>query len=128
MLINFTNHPSTEWPEVQLKSAEKYGSVFDIQFPTVDPKAEPFEIEFLAEKHEAELRHILASENSGLSAVHIMGELTFCFALISRLQKAGITCLASTTIRQTIDYPDGLKTTKFDFVRFREYLQIQRSK
>ena len=128
MLINFTNHPSTEWPEVQLKSAGKYGSVFDVQFPSVDPIAEPFEIEFMAEKFEIELRRILAGENNKLSAVHIMGELTFCFALVSRLQMVGIICLASTTIRETIDYPDGSKTTKFGFVRFREYLQIHNSK
>lgn len=122
MLINFSNHPSTQWTELQLKAAEKYGHVFDFPFPFVDPMAEPFQIEILAETYEIKLRHVLASENTGLSAVHIMGELNFCFALVDRLQKAGITCLASTTQRSATGHSDGSKTSKFGFVRFREYV------
>lgn len=124
MLINFSNHPSTEWPELQLKAADKYGRVLDFPFPFVDPMAEPYQIEILAETYEIKLRHVLASENTGLSAIHIMGELNFCFALVSRLQKAGITCLASTNQRLTTDHSDGSKTSIFGFVRFREYVQI----
>ena len=121
MMINFSNHPSTEWLEIQLKASEKYGHVIDFSFPAVDPMAEPYEIEQLAETYEIQLRQILANENTGLSAVHIMGELTFCFSLVARLKKIGINCLASTTQRETVNNPDGSKTVRFGFVRFREY-------
>jgi hypothetical protein len=121
MLINLSNHPSEKWSQIQLDAAKLYGAIVDIPFPSVDPEAETFDIEFLAENYESKVIQLLASEPSGLQAVHIMGELTFCFALVSRLQKVGITCLSSTSSRQAIDHPDGTKTTLFGFVRFREY-------
>ena len=121
MLLNFSNHPSAEWSERQLKAAEKYGGVLDYPFPAIDPMAETYEIGQLAETHEIKLRKILANELQGLSAIHIMGELTFCHALVNRLQRVGITCLASTTVRETVNSADGSKTCRFGFVRFREY-------
>jgi len=79
----------------------------------------------LAEQYEVIIRQQLALENSGAFAVHIMGELTFCFAMVARLQKAGVTCLASTTRRETVENGDGSKTSRFEFVRFREYTTLK---
>lgn len=125
MLINLSNHPSSLWSEAQTKAATlKYGQVIDFSFPAIDPKAEPYEIDYQTETFQVKLLQLLAGENLGLQAVHVMGELTFCFALVARLQKNGITCLASTTDRITIDNSDGSKTTQFGFVRFREYGRI----
>jgi len=121
MLINLSNHPSEKWSQSQLDAAKFYGAIVDLPFPAIDPEAETFDIEFLAETYESKVIQLLASEHSGSQAVHIMGELTFCFALVSRLQKLGFTCLSSTTSRRTIDHSDGTKTTLFGFVRFREY-------
>jgi len=125
MFINLSNHPSLEWPEPQLLAAEKYGQVADIPFPVIDPSAETYDIERLVETYEIKVRKLLASESTGIFAVHIMGELTFCFALVARLQKAGIQCLASTTSRLAIDQPDGSKISRFGFVKFREYPELQ---
>lgn len=36
MLVSFTNHPSFQWGERQLREAEKYGDIVDIPFPAVD--------------------------------------------------------------------------------------------
>jgi len=121
MLINFSNHPSKDWSELQLKAAEKYGMVTDWPFPAVNPMVETYDIGQLAETYAMQLRKILANEEQGISAIHIMGELTFCHALVNLLQLFGITCLASTTARETVNNPDGSKTTRFGFVRFREY-------
>ena len=73
------------------------------------------DIEFLAEQYEQKIRTLLATENSGAFAVHLMGEMTFCFALITRLKSIGIDCIASTTRRNVTDNADGSKTTHFEF-------------
>jgi hypothetical protein len=125
MLINLSNHPSADWSETQLEAAKKYGKVVDLPFPIIDPSAETYDIELLAETYEIQVRQMLASETSGNYAVHLMGELTFCFALAIRLQQAGIQCLVSTTNRQAVDQPDGSKISRFEFVRFREYPELQ---
>jgi len=123
MLINLSNHPAAKWSETQIKIAcQQFGQVTDLPFPDIDPEADTDVIAILAEQYEVKIKRTLAAENTGAFAVHLMGELTFCFALVARLQKAGITCLASTTRRETVENGNGLKTSKFDFVRFREYV------
>jgi hypothetical protein len=122
MLINLSNHPSSFWGKEQTKAAtQKYGQIIDLPFPAIDPEADIETIALLADQYEVNIRKLLATEKAGAFAVHIMGELTFCFALVDRLQKSGITCLASTTRRETIENGDELKTSRFEFVRFREY-------
>jgi len=121
MFVNLSNHPSEQWSAIQLKEAAEYGKIIDIPFPKVDPEGGMEMIENLASEYENKIRK-LNSENIGEKlAVHIMGELTLCFALVLRLQRLGIKCLASTTSRQTEDNEDGSKTSRFEFVRFREY-------
>jgi len=121
MLINCSNHPVSGWEEKQKKAADQYGNLTDLSFPAIDPNATTDQIEMLAEQYEVKIRQLLATENTSALAVHIMGELTFCFALVARLQNAGITCVASTTQRKTIDNPDGTRTVQFGFIKFREY-------
>jgi hypothetical protein len=53
-------------------------------------------------------------------AVHLMGEMTFTFRLVTMLQAAGIPCIASTTHR-TVEERDGKKIVQFEFVQFRPY-------
>jgi len=57
-------------------------------FPAIDPKCEPEEIIFLAENYVDKIKSLPAEANESDNAVHIMGEVTFCFALAVRLQKA----------------------------------------
>ena len=54
--------------------------------------------------------------------IHIMGELTFTFALLKRLQERGIRCVASTSKRIVKEEVPGRKEEViFEFDRFREY-------
>ncbi|MCC5938410.1 MAG: TIGR02221 family CRISPR-associated protein [Lunatimonas sp.] len=115
-LLNLSNHPSTSWPEKQLKLAsEHYGPVQDIPFPQIDPLAGEGEIDALADQYLTKILDLRPK------AVHLMGELTFTFTLVQLLQSHGIPCIASTTHRTTQDMPDGTKVSKFEFVRFRNY-------
>jgi hypothetical protein len=125
MLINCSNHPVSLWDEKQKAAGKKYGQLYDLPFPAIDPEADTDAVALLAEQYEVIIRQQLALENSGAFAVHIMGELTFCFAMVARLQKAGVTCLASTTRRETVENGDGSKTSRFEFVRFREYTTLK---
>jgi hypothetical protein len=116
MLLNLSNHPSSSWPEKQTQEAEKeYGPIQDMPFPHIDPKSDDQQIRELAQIY---LDQIITLKPA---AVHLMGELTFTFALVELLKSHGIPCLASTTTRNTEDLPEGKKITHFQFVRFRNY-------
>ena len=53
--------------------------------------------------------------------VHLMGEMTFVYALLQKLKEVGIRAIASTTQRQTKDFGNGQKESLFKFVQFRSY-------
>lgn len=105
MFINLTNHPSSGWSEEQLKAAQRYGEVVDISFPNIEPFFTSEDINELADEMVESIK-LLDSH----PMVHVMGEMTFTYAVVSRLKAIGITCVASTTER-----------LEFKFVQFREY-------
>ncbi|MBS1736767.1 MAG: CRISPR-associated protein [Bacteroidetes bacterium] len=115
MLLNLSNHPSANWPAEQMNEAIKqYGAVQDLPFPKIDPKAASDEVEQLAEAYETKVRQ------QNPTAVHIMGEMTFTFNLVTKLKAMGIPCIASTTER-IAEEENGSKISLFKFVRFRSY-------
>lgn len=118
MLINLSNHPSQYWDKKQKEAALCYGRVVDIPFPVVAPDAESHELQTLA--HDCVLK-ILAMGKPEEITVHIMGEMTFTFLVVTRLKEMGIRCVASTTERKTTYNADGTKVSEFSFVKFREY-------
>jgi hypothetical protein len=99
---------------------QSYDEVIDLPFPRISPKAETEEILHLARLYVKKCVAILKQSNKKTNAVHIMGELTFTFHLVRLLKDKGVTCIASTTKRNVIEN-GNIKTTLFDFVRFREY-------
>jgi hypothetical protein len=119
MLINLSNHPSNNWTTRQIEAAKEYGEVKDLPFPAIDPFASTEDISELADQYCVEIVNIL-NKHSANSAVHLMGELTFCFVLVYKLQHKGIKCLASTTERLVTENGNA-KTVEFNFCRFREY-------
>jgi len=122
MLINFSNHPSEYWSKKQLEAAAIYGTINDISFPAVEPEAEENEISSLAEHYTKIICDVLSKvENSELSAVHIMGELSLCFSLVIRLQKLNIKCLCSTSKRIVSADNSNNKISQFSFQKFRFY-------
>lgn len=130
MLLNLSNHPSSSWPENQKQKAlEHYAEILDIPFPAIDPGWSEMKIAQLASEYS---RLCLGKLNAkpcthSHSAAHIMGELTFCFAVVSLLQKKGVRCVASTTVR--IANQNGkVRISEFSFVRFREYPDLENIK
>lgn len=117
-LINFSNHPSDCWREEQLKAAQLYGEIIDIPFPAISPSSSDDEIKDLADRY---VEQIMSYEKIGKISVHIMGEMTFSYMVISQLKGMGIECLASTSDRNAEEIDDGRKISDFHFVRFRSY-------
>lgn len=119
MLINLTNHPYSQWCEKQCKAALIYGETIDMSFPEVDETADEQYISVLADEY---MQKILAISEDKSITVHLMGELTFTFALLKRLQEHGIPCLASTSKRIVREEVAGRKgEVIFQFERFRNY-------
>ena len=106
-LINLTNHPSKEWDESQLKDSLKYGEIEDMAFPQISPNWDISKVMEEVDKYDRLINRI-AQKND--VTVHVMGEQTFCYGIISKLTRSGIKCIASCTERGT-----------FNFIRFREY-------
>ncbi len=119
MLINCTNHPVGEWSAEQLTAANKWEKIKEIPFPQVSPYATSADVDILAEQL---LNKIL---NFHPDAAVVQGEMTLCYALVSRLKCKGIKVFAATSERKTITEKnaDGsiTKTSLFQFVAFREY-------
>lgn len=116
MLINLSNHPVAEWDKKQLKEAVRlYGEVQDMAFPNINPEWDFSHIETVAQQYFEKI------QKQQPTAVHIMGEMTFCYKLIHTLQKEGIICIASTTERNVTILPTGEKVITFQFVQFRNY-------
>ena len=113
MLLNLSNHPSANWAEEQLAAAG--GRVIDMPFPQVAPDGDEAYIESLANEY---LDEILKMDN--VEAVHIMGEMNFTYSLVNKLKAHNIKCVASTTKRETVE-ENGVKVSKFKFVKFRNY-------
>lgn len=118
MLINLSNHPSEKWSARQLDAAVQYGSCIDWPFPPIDPQADEKNIETLATEY---FNKLVAFKHKNTITVHIMGELTFCFSLIKKLQTVGIPCIASCSKRHVSEEEDGSKVVYFCFERFRLY-------
>ena len=117
MFINLTNHPSTEWSEEQLDAARQYGEIVDIPFPIIEPEWTKADIMRSVKVYVEMIMGLKADE----TVIHVMGEMTFTHNLVNAMKAQGITCVASTTERNTIITPDGKKVSEFKFVQFREY-------
>ena len=117
MFVNLSNHPSEKWDKTQLEAAQVYGEVKDFTFPTISPNMSGDEVKKLAEIY----AEMVLKEFGKDITVHIMGEMTFTFMVVTRLKEMGIKCIASTTERKTTYNDDGTKVSEFQFVKFREY-------
>lgn len=121
MLINLSNHPTNKWGKKQLEIAIKqYGAVIDVPFPSISAKATTSQIIKKAHKYLDKIILLINKSNNKRTAVHLMGEYTFTFHLVSLLKKKNIPVIASTTNR-VVEEKDGKQIVTFDFVRFREY-------
>jgi CRISPR-associated Csx2 family protein len=118
IFINYSNHPHEKWEDAQLKEAGKYGTVVDIPFLQVEPNVCEPKFQEIVDK---EVNKILSIAQDKDATVHVMGEMTLTYELVSKLKEVGIRCVASTTKRDVTENADGTRTCKFNFVKFREY-------
>lgn len=120
MLLNLTNHPSSLWDEAQLQAAAVYGECVDMPFPAIDAEGDEEHINQLTDEYLQKITQIADNEETEIT-VHLMGEMTFTVSLVEKLKNAGISCISSTSVRQSKDLGNGQKEITFKFVRFRKY-------
>lgn len=118
LLINLSNHPATAWGEAQKAAAEQYGEVMDMAFPQVAPNATEEDIDTLAAEYVSKITELAKGHEV---TVHIMGEMTLTYRIISELKHRGIRCVASTTERIVSTDEQGNKVSTFRFNQFRKY-------
>jgi len=119
--VNVSNHPSEKWSVEQRKAAEKFGVIIDIPFPTIPPSAGPRELFEILMNLEKSIFDAIG-KTPHKPVLHIMGEMGFCFMAVIHFKKVfGWRCIHSTTERIVTENADGTKTSRFQFVQFREY-------
>ena len=121
MFVNFSNHPSDKWDEKQIKAANYYGDIVDIQFPSVPSRAGEDEIGRLAEKY-ADMVEKSAGKDG---AAMVQGEFTLTYAVVNLLKEKGVKVVSACSERDVVEEEDEfgniVRRAKFDFMRFREY-------
>ena len=124
LFINYSNHPMSKWSEKQLNAAKEMADkLIDIPFPQIDPEATEDDIISLANEQLEEIEKKYG-DNDTFITIHIAGELTYTAYFVSMVNRHhyNIACVSSTSKRNTVDNPDGTKTVKFEFVKFRLYV------
>jgi hypothetical protein len=123
MLLNLSNHHSSQWGEKQKRTAQsKFGTVVDMDFPLINPDATTDEVIKLALTWFDKITAVFdeCANEPFPNAVHIQGEFVFVFHLVTLLKSSGISCVASTSFRD-IKQVDNKKIITFNFVQFRQY-------
>ncbi len=121
LFVNFTNHPSVKWDDLQLSKAEDYGEIVDIPFPIVPANANEKTIRKIKEKCLAEINEL----DGEIAAVLVQGESSLVYGIVHELKKSRIKVLAACSERNVVerlnDKGESVKETIFRFVRYREY-------
>ena len=118
VLVNLSNHPSASWSEEQKAAAQKYGEIVDIPFPDVLPTWSENEIENQAQEI---VDCVMDAYQESEVTVHVMGEMTLTYNIVSLFKSRGIRCVASTSERIVKENSNGEKISLFHFVAFRDY-------
>ncbi|MBB4266679.1 CRISPR-associated DxTHG motif protein [Roseospira visakhapatnamensis] len=115
VFLNISNHPLTNWDPAQTQAAQALApNLAELGFPDVPPDADEDDICTLVDDLDA---RVLPETTHAM----VQGEFTLTFALVRRLQKRRITCLAATTERDVETEADGGRRYRFTFRRFRAY-------
>lgn len=118
LLLNLSNHPVETWSQKQLEAVRRYGNVVDMDFPIITPDATSEIIDKIAETY---TRQVIEKASRSNITVHIVGEMTFTYAVVARLKALGIKCIASITERNAAFDSQRKKVPEMKFVQFREY-------
>ena len=120
VFVNFSNHPSTAWSVEQLKGAAKLaqGGIVDICFPSVDSLKDEIYIEELA------LDYVKAICKYEPDVVMCQGEFGLTYHVVKLLKERCIHVVYTCSERitdETRTHDGTVKTSRFKFVRFRDY-------
>lgn len=118
LFINLSNHPSGTWTAEQLAAAEPFGELVDMPFPQVAPDATVADIKALADEQVAAIMQRAVTHTV---TVHVMGEMSLVYRIVSLLSERGIRCVCSTSYRVVKDEGDGRRLVEFHFNTFRDY-------
>ena len=119
MLVNLSNHKYEQWQVIQKKMAiAKYGIVVDVPFPQIEPDWTSKQVKELATTYLIKIIEMTKEEVD--KAVHIQGEFTFVFNLVTLLKQHEISCIASTS-KRNVKQVGTQKIIDFIFTNFREY-------
>ncbi len=121
LFINFSNHPSGFWKKNRRQAALQIGKIIDLPFPNIPPTWSIEEVRKLIPVYLQKCEALATLHQGDIEAVHIMGEMTFTFAMVEALRNRNIPTLASTTERITSLDRYGNEVKTFHFVRFRAY-------
>lgn len=119
VFVNLSNHPSSDWSNEQKVMASRYGEIVDVPFPPVPSSCDGKDMEKLENKTMGAI--IKAAYPAKEVTVHVMGEMTLTFRIVSQLKARGIRCVASTSERTAEELGNGEIISQFHFVAFREY-------
>lgn len=118
LLLNLSNHPYADWDDVQKQAALSYGECRDMPFPQIDPTIDTKQIIQMADEYVGKIEELSHQYNL---TVHVMGEMSFTYRVVTRLTALGIRCICSTSRRDTYINDKGDKVVSFNFRRFRDY-------
>lgn len=127
MFVNISNHDSSNWSREQVEHAfllSETEVIIDVPFPQVDARLQSEAVKKMAQElhDKVLLDDRITPENS---TIMVSGEFTLTYALVELFKADGFTVVAACTERVSEEkvQPDGsvLKTSKFEFVRFRAY-------
>ncbi len=119
MFINFSNHPSANWPPKQRAAAESLGEVKDIAFPSITPELSENDIIALVDTYLKKYPWDTADP------VFLAGEYCFAFAMTDLLLSRGVRALCTESNLKLVSGPMENGTTRrtatLEFLRFTNY-------
>lgn len=122
MFINLSNHKSATWQKSQVKSAEKYGKIMDINFPEINGSTSENEVQKFVYEYYNMLNELT------FDAIFLAGEYTFVYSMIKLLLKDNKNVFSIKTEFELSHYidSDGIKKRKIksnfiDFIKYTTY-------
>lgn len=126
MFINFSNHRFDMWSREQLFEAEKYGTLFDLPFPLLDPKNSVDDIVSLGKKYASQILSVLNDSEEKKHAVLCQGEHSLSYVVTKILREHDVNVVTACSERVSIETMNEKKETEkksvFRFVCFRSYM------
>ena len=121
---NISNHPLTGWSEAQVEEARALSAgdaeLIDVPFPMVEPALSTRDIKAKADELLKTWVQRIEEGPHQVKAALVTGEPIMSYYLSQGLCAHGVKCYVATSQRIAEEL-DGVKRSRFEFVRFREW-------